>query len=371
MEINLVTFNIPYPPNYGGVIDVFYKIKYLNQMGVTIHLHTFQYGRPESNELLKYCKSVSYYPRKTNLFCHLSLLPYIVKSRKSRRLSYNLNSNQFPTLFEGLHTSYSISGLKRRSIIRSHNIEHSYYKLLARSEKCFWKRLFFHLESFKLKQYLKKIKDGVILAINEEENNFYLRNGFQSFYVPAFHPNSTIQSLEGSGKYLLFHGNLGVHENIDAVHFFLEQVVDVEETPFIIAGKNPGNQLKEKINNHKNAILVANPSEIEMQRLIQNAHIILLYTRQETGVKLKLINSLFLGRFCIANTSVVKNTGLETLCSVCNRPKEYKRTINSLMHQKFSGEQIEERRVLLNKYYSNIRNGEKIINIIKKLYPYD
>ena len=28
-EVHIVSFDVPYPPNYGGVIDVFYKIKTL------------------------------------------------------------------------------------------------------------------------------------------------------------------------------------------------------------------------------------------------------------------------------------------------------------------------------------------------------
>ena len=31
-NINIVSFDIPYPPNYGGIIDVFYKIKALKGM---------------------------------------------------------------------------------------------------------------------------------------------------------------------------------------------------------------------------------------------------------------------------------------------------------------------------------------------------
>ena len=30
-EIHIITFDIPYPANYGGVIDVFYKIKALKE----------------------------------------------------------------------------------------------------------------------------------------------------------------------------------------------------------------------------------------------------------------------------------------------------------------------------------------------------
>ena len=37
--INIVSFNVPYPPNYGGIIDVYYKIKALREIGCEVVLH--------------------------------------------------------------------------------------------------------------------------------------------------------------------------------------------------------------------------------------------------------------------------------------------------------------------------------------------
>ena len=41
--INIVAFNIPWPANYGGVIDVYYKMLALHRCGVKIFLHCFEY----------------------------------------------------------------------------------------------------------------------------------------------------------------------------------------------------------------------------------------------------------------------------------------------------------------------------------------
>ena len=37
--LNIVSFNIPYPANYGGVIDVYYKLEALRACGVKLILH--------------------------------------------------------------------------------------------------------------------------------------------------------------------------------------------------------------------------------------------------------------------------------------------------------------------------------------------
>ena len=54
-RLHIVSFDVPFPPNYGGVVDVFYKIRALHKLGVKIHLHCFEYGRGEQKELDKYC----------------------------------------------------------------------------------------------------------------------------------------------------------------------------------------------------------------------------------------------------------------------------------------------------------------------------
>ena len=44
-KLHLISFDVPFPANYGGVIDVFYKINSLHKIGVKVILHCFQYGR--------------------------------------------------------------------------------------------------------------------------------------------------------------------------------------------------------------------------------------------------------------------------------------------------------------------------------------
>jgi len=126
--LHVISFDIPYPPNYGGVIDVYYKLKALKEAGIKIHLHCFEYSRNKSAKLNDYCESVTYYKRniyKTNLF---GKTPYIVASRSTEDLINNLLKDDFPILFEGLHSCYFLSDKrlkKRKKIVRMHNIEHT------------------------------------------------------------------------------------------------------------------------------------------------------------------------------------------------------------------------------------------------------
>ena len=42
-HLHVISFDVPVPANYGGVIDVYYKLKALHLQGVKIHLHCFEY----------------------------------------------------------------------------------------------------------------------------------------------------------------------------------------------------------------------------------------------------------------------------------------------------------------------------------------
>ena len=95
-QLHIVSFAIPYPANYGGVIDVFYKLKALSALGVKITLHCFKYDRQPAKELETLCQKVYYYPRKMLGSHLLGFYPFIVGSRKSEQLVENLLKNKAP-----------------------------------------------------------------------------------------------------------------------------------------------------------------------------------------------------------------------------------------------------------------------------------
>ncbi len=99
MHLHIISFDIPFPANYGGVIDVYYKLVWLHKLGVKIHLHCFEYGREHSKELEKVCEKVFYYDRKTHLASLLSLMPYTVQSRISKKLRKRLLKDDSPISF--------------------------------------------------------------------------------------------------------------------------------------------------------------------------------------------------------------------------------------------------------------------------------
>ena len=181
-RLHLISFDIPYPPNYGGAMDVFYKIRALTAHGVKITLHCFQYGdRKPSQALEAECEKVYYYPRNTTLKKQFSLTPYIVKSRQAKALLQNLESDKYPILFEGLHCCGFINHKALRGrykMIRMHNIEWEYYRHLSGLEGSLKNKIFFYGESKKLKNFEPKALAHCrsLLAISARSGNRFRRN---------------------------------------------------------------------------------------------------------------------------------------------------------------------------------------------------
>ncbi len=100
---------MPYPVDYGGVFDLFYKLPALKEYGVKIYLHCFEYGRGKQPELNKYCETVNYYERLKPHRGISSHLPYIVASRRSSQLRENLLHDDYPILMEGIHCTFLLT----------------------------------------------------------------------------------------------------------------------------------------------------------------------------------------------------------------------------------------------------------------------
>lgn len=369
-QLNIIALNIPWPANYGGVIDIFYKIKALHQLGVKIILHAFEYERLPAPELNAYCEQVFYYKRKTGLLQNFSFLPYNVISRKNPLLLERLLENDYPILFEGLHSCYylSDSNLKDRiKIVRSANIEHDYYLHLYKAERNFVKRIFFLIESKRFARYEKQIRQAdLVLAISESDKislkSRYPKNNIA--LLSAFHENKRVSAKEGTSDFILYHAKLSVVENEKAALFLINKVFSQLKYTCVIAGMNPSPALLNAAMPYPNIRIEANPSAERMNFLIEEAHIHALVTFQDTGLKLKLLNSLFAGRHVLVNSLMLTGSGLESLCHQADSPEEMICQCNKLMQIPFNASQIAERENVLFPTYNNMFQAKRLYDMI-------
>ena len=371
IKLHIIAFDIPYPPDYGGVIDVYYKLKALHGKGVKIYLHCYEYGRRPSSELDAYTEKVFYYPRKTSKSLLFNTYPFIVLTRNAPELRTNLLKDDYPILMEGLHSTFLMNDPAfkgRNMIVRTHNVEHEYYNNLARIEKNVFKRYYFYNEAGKLHKYESCLQKATsIAAISPSDTAHFLHLFSGVHYIPAFHQYDKINVKPGKNDFAFYHGNLSIGENNEAALYLIEKIFNDLRYKLIIAGSKPSDELKKAAESSSNITLYDNLSHNEIQKLIADAHCNILPTFQATGIKLKLIAALFSGRSCIVNTPMVINTGLESLCTISDTAEEMKEAVKNIMERSFPLDEIKRREEILLKDFSNVQNAEKMIRLLDKV----
>lgn len=369
-HLHIVCLDVPYPVDYGGVFDLFYKIVALHQQGIRIHLHCFAYGREPQPELEKYCASVNYYSRKTGHSGFSFSIPYIVSSRINEALLSRLLEDEHPILLEGIHCSWPLMDPRfegRKIILRLHNVEHRYYRQLAGSTWNLVRKAYYLHESRLLKAYEKEVAAKArIITVSEADLSIYRNElGAKNIsFLPVFLPFHAVKSKEGVGCFCLYHGNLSVPENDKAARFLLEEVFNDIKIPLVVAGKSPAASLVNLAHRQQHTCLVADPGWEEMQDMITKAQINIIPSFVNTGIKLKLLNVLYNGRHCVVNDETVAGTGLEPACHSGMNAAAMKSLIMQLYHQPFGEEEVRLREQLLQSQYHNEKNAQQLITWI-------
>lgn len=369
-RLHIVCLDAPSPPDYGGAIDMFYKIKALSESGIRISLHYFDY-KPDrnANGLEEYCHKIFNYKRRTGIKGITFNKPYTVSSRINKQLIARLNEDNDPILLEGIHCTGILPFLRRQErkvIIRVHNDEAVYYQSLALIETNLLIKVYYQFESQLLRHYQKTLEDcnNYVFISESDKESFTNKYRFQNTsLIPGFVPWQKIRPLNGKGLYGLYQGNLSVAENKEAVKWLVQNVFCQVDFPFIIAGKNASQHLERTIKQYSNITLINNPSTTQMDDLVRNAQMHILPSFNKTGVKLKLLNVLFNGRFCISNQRGVMGSGLEKVCCIAETANEFIDHIHALKQAPFTEKEATLRHQLL-QHYNNEANAHKLIRLL-------
>ena len=367
--LHIVSFDYPYPPNYGGIIDVYYKLQALRQAGINIILHYFADEAHDENALNALCQEVYYYPKKSVLNTRIfSDLPLRMFLRSEKSILDNLLRDDFPILFEGLHSSYiaTCDELKgRKMYLRCHNAEAEYAANMATVEDSFIKRKSFEVEAKRTAAFEKDLHHFTGLFVLTEKDRKYFENSNNNVQLlPIFHQDIGIEEPENLGNYILFHGNLSINENAQTAKWIINEIAPkFWDFNFIIAGKNPDDKLMKDCD-LQNVKCVANPSQDQMDDLIRDSQMVLLKTAVPSGIKLKLIDSLAKGRHVIADDNSVMSSGLENLVHRANTDEEFIRQIHYWMHKPLEPEIISQRSITFSTNLNNEKNAQWLIEQI-------
>ncbi|KYP13255.1 MAG: mannosyltransferase [Flavihumibacter sp. CACIAM 22H1] len=368
--IHIVSHDVPYPIDYGGVVDIFCTLQALKAKGISIILHCFEYGRGEQPILNEYCQEVHYYKRMEGHKGFCFHLPYIVASRSCSDLLERLKQDDYPILLQGIHSSFLLNHPafeNRKILLRLFNVETTYYRELAKYERSVLKRAYLLNESRLLAGQEKKVaKAWPVLTLSERDSQYYREKlqARQVHYLPVFHPYKEVRSLEGVGSFCLYHGNLGVAENEKAAIWLLQEVFSKLKIPFVVAGKNPSQRLQRIAHQHTHTCLVANPEEREMKDLITLAQINILPSFNKTGIKLKVLNALYNGRHCITNSTALEGSPLAPLCHIGESEQDLRQLLQELYHRPFTEEEISLRKKILETHFNAAVNADQLLTYL-------
>ena len=247
-----------------------------------------------------------------------------------------------------------------------HNIEHDYYRQLAKNESNWKNKLFFSIEAYRLKRFEPIVQHAQGIFAVSLADQHYLQQKYPHvpcYHMPCFHVEQDRTEGYSDQPYLLYHGNLSVAENQNVVKYLLKNW-QAKYPPLYIAGKN-ANAFASLVCT-PNVQLFDQVEEQQLNQLIKHAKANLMLTFQPTGFKLKLINSLLLGGFCIANEQMLSGTTLHNTCLVAQNWDELTKHIAATNNANWSEkeEQIRQEALLP---YSNKTHISIILSLLSTL----
>lgn len=366
-HLHIISFDNPFPPSYGGVIDVFYKIKALHQLGIKIYLHCFYLERNQvSEELNAITEKVFLYPKNRNPFFLFSSIPMSVISRFDKKLIENITRIDAPIFIEGLQSSMIMNrfDLKNHKIIlRLHNIESNFYAGMSQNETSILKKILYRVEAYKYKNYQEIINQFQhVFGLSHYECEFLATKTKDWSYLPVFHGNEINNQLSEFGDFALYHGDLRLADNKKAAAFCISLFKKINHFKLIIASSNGKEFVTNLIGESSNIEFVELESHQHLESLLNKAHLNLLMSFQKSGTKLKIINALHRSRFCLINENMVDDQRILKLCELATTEEQFIDAINQLKSKPYLDNEI--RKNILNQVYNDADNAKKIANVI-------
>jgi hypothetical protein len=168
--------------------------------------------------------------------------------------------------------------------------------------------------------------------------------------------------LSPFGKYALYHGDLRMSDNKRAVAFLIKVFQKIPDCSFIIASSCGADFVKSKIVSASNISFVAIENALHLDTLLENAHLNVMLSFQQSGTKLKLINSLYKSRFCVINANIVDDETVRNCCVMAETETEFVAAVNRLRNLPYLD--FEKRKSTLAPILNDATNAKLIATLI-------
>lgn len=349
--------------------DLLFMIKALHQIGQKIHLHCFYPQRVQLSLVESDCEEVIGYCQENREAPSIFFREQKMDVSEKKRLLRNLKNDEHPIICHGFQASQLVfedTILKERKVLfRFLRNEPNYLQNLAKVTPWGLRKLYYLIAAFRAKRTFQKILTHRAIA-SSLENQI---NADNIIKVAEFKGQSETFFKNGMGSFCLYYADLSKRENEFAAQWLLEHVFNELELPFVIAGKNPSEELEQAAHVRMHTCLVSNPGEMELKELIKKAQIVLLPSFIDQQNYLDVLESLLLGRHVLVNGKAVAGNPFQSLLDVAESPDDFKQRAEQLFKIEFLEEQKNLRLKEIEKFDSDESNANKMISLLYRQYP--
>ena len=246
-------------------------------------------------------------------------------------------------LFEGVHCTGWLAHPRlgdKAQWVRVHNRESEYYQQLSESPTSLSRRLYYREEARRLRSYETKVlaQADLLLPFSPHDEAWCrsLKPRDVLLHRSYVGPKEVDVQL-GRGDYALFHAALHVDDNEASARQSMTLMQARPQLKLVVAGRTPSVGLQAFAKTLRNVELIADPSTSAMHELIRGAQVVLLRANHTAGYKIKLVESLTLGRHVIANGAVVHGApGLTSAVSLAETDAEWLAALDQLWTEDFT-----------------------------------
>lgn len=337
MKILVIVHKPPYPPVDGGAMATLNMCLGLARAGnkvTVLSISTLKHPSEVNKIPAKIRSEINFeflnIDLTTNIFGGLlnfffSPLPYNVqryvkKSFKQLIKNYIAIDDFDLVQLEGIYIVPYIKTIRKafagKVVMRAHNVENSIWKSLAKEETVWYKKLYFNVLHRRLKRMEIGMCDKVdaLVAISEPDKDWFAAHGLAkpSITIPVGYFNKTkqIRNLEQfPNSAFAYIGALDWIPNYEGLIWFIDWVwphiqAEVPEAEFHIAGRNAQESLAERLIAERRVIFHGQvPDSAEF---ISNYPIMVVPLHSGSGIRVKIIEGMFLGRAIVCTSAAIK-----------------------------------------------------------------
>lgn len=331
MKLFWITPECPYPANTGGRVGIWKRIINMSKNN-DIYLYSIDdenVSNDEQEEMLKYCKKVTVYPKNKNFVTLFKSIrcPYPVVTRVNKHLTQKLEQDykainpdliivDFPQMLSVLPSFF---WEEKKLVLNQHNIEYRSLLSLSKEEKGI-KRLAYLVTSKQMEHYEKKIykknKIELYTFVSAEEKSFFEKkyNINNTLLVPVGANIDTNNDVQEYNHSLVFVGKMSYQPNEKAALWLIDKVFPiikkaVKDAKLYLVGKEPQKILYDSIKNTKDIFITGTVDSVKDYYDICNVAVVPIMSGG--GVNVKLLEALGNGKLVVSTSKGIEGTEFE------------------------------------------------------------